>query len=305
MGRKRTVSATLLACFAFLARGLIWLRYRIEIEGADQLPKQTQKSGILFLPNHPAEMDPVILLSLLLPRFHLRPFAIEHFYYSKEIHFFMRWVNALPLPSIEGGANQWKLNKISKLFHYVAEELKQGENFLIYPAGKLKRSALEEVGGASGIHSLLQVCPDAEIVLVRTTGLWGSSFSRAQTGASPNFGKTLLHGLKTLLKNGIFFAPRRKVKVEFLAAPADFPRRGTRLEINSYLEDWYNRYPEKGPEPLNLVSYSFWKEELPKIYVPEKRNQTDINKLIMPVEIEKEVKEQLAKLSGISSDKIS
>ena len=65
--------------------------------------------------------------------------------------------------------------------------LKNKENFLVYPAGKLKMQGSEEIGGNSFVYNLLQQHPSAQIVLVRTVGLWGSSFSRAHTGKSPVF----------------------------------------------------------------------------------------------------------------------
>ena len=164
----------------------------------------------------------------------------------------MDLVKALPLPTMDAAANKWRGKKVEKQFNTVVEEIKKGGNFLIYPSGRLKQSGYELLGGASFVHHLLQKAPEVNIVLVRTTGLWGSMFSRAITGASPNFGKTLLHGLKIILKNGIFFAPRRHVKIEFELPTADFPREGTRLELNKYLEKWYNRYPMVGAEPLKL-----------------------------------------------------
>ena len=106
------------------------------------------------------------------------------------------------------------------------------------------------------------------MVLVRTTGLWGSRFSRALTGRSPDLNQTLWEGAKILLKNGLFWTPRRSITVDFALPPRDFPWKGTRIEVNRYLEQWYNRYPEPGPEPVQRVSSCFWKEELPSVYVP-------------------------------------
>jgi long-chain-fatty-acid--[acyl-carrier-protein] ligase len=94
--------------------------------------------GILFLPNHPAEIDPVILMTLLWERFHPRPLVVEHFYYQQGLRFFMKLVSALPLPSVVASNNKWKLRQIEKLFNNIAQELKKGEHFLIYPSGRLR-----------------------------------------------------------------------------------------------------------------------------------------------------------------------
>ena len=121
-------------------------------------------------------------------------------------------------------------------------------------------------GVVSLVHDLLQEFPNARVVLIRTTGLWGSRFSRALTGSAPDFWKALSDGIKTILKNGLFFTPRRDVTMEFEEIGDELPRKGTRLELNRFLDQWYNRY-EGGltAEPVKLVTYSCFKEELPEV----------------------------------------
>ena len=50
-----------------LFRGILSIRYRIRVRGLENLNSKTltKKGGILFLPNHPAEIDPVILTLIL------------------------------------------------------------------------------------------------------------------------------------------------------------------------------------------------------------------------------------------------
>ena len=88
------------------------------------------------------------------------------------------------------------------------------------------------------VHKILQDAPETNVVLVRTKGLWGSSFSRAFTGTPPPTGTTLLKGIKQVFKNLLFFTPRRNIVISFEPAPKDFPFTGTRLELNKYLEAW-------------------------------------------------------------------
>ena len=242
---------------------VVRLRYRIEIVGLEKLTPDrfTRAGGIIFLPNHPAEIDPVLLEVALWKRFRLRPLITEHFYRLKGFKFFLDLARVLPIPSMDAAANKWRGKKVEKQFNAIVDKLRAGENFLIYPSGRLKISAMEILGGASFVHRLIERCPEVNIVLVRTTGLWGSMFSRALTGSSPNFGKTVWEGVKIILKNALFFTPKRKVKIELELPPADFPYNASRLEFNRYLENWYNQYPEKGPEPLSLVSYSRWSQK--------------------------------------------
>ncbi|MDO4714080.1 MAG: hypothetical protein Q4B28_05600 [bacterium] len=51
--------------------------------------------------------------------------------------------------------------------------------------------------------------------MVKIRGLWGSIWSKARNGQSPNFFLTLAKTLWYGLANGIFFAPRRKISIEF------------------------------------------------------------------------------------------
>lgn len=248
----------LIICY-WIFRFLLSLRYRINVEGFDSLGSETK--GILFCPNHPAEMDPLIVTAVLWKKYRPHPLVVEHFYYQKGLRFFMDLIGVLPIPSMDVG-NQWKVNQVQKIKRKISQKLVEGGNFLIYPSGRLMREPLEKVGGTSLLTDLLKNKPDTKVVLVRTTGLWGSTFSRAITSTTPEFGKTLFHGFKVLLKNGIFFTPRRTVKVELEMASEDFPRFGKKMEINQYFENWYNKY---GPQPLELVSFAFWKKKFPEI----------------------------------------
>ncbi len=291
------------------------LRYDIEVRGLDKIAKKKLKkeSGILFLPNHPAEMDPVIIQSLLVKNFFPRPLVVEHFYYAPGMHFFMRLVRAFPIPMVETTANQWKVKQVDKAFETIKEGLEKGENFLIYPSGHLKKTGFEPIGGNSFVHRIIQECPDVKIVLIRTTGLWGSSFSRAITGEVPNFWKEAFSKIKVVLKNGIFFVPKRKVSVEFAIDPEDLPRDGSRLDINKYLENWYNRYPlEDGSivteEPLKLVSFARGKEVFPEItYKKEekpKKSYVFRKKIEVPPSIRTSITEKIAELAEVPKENI-
>ena len=83
--------------------------------------------------------------------------------------------------------------------------------------------------------------PDARVVAVRTTGLWGSIWSRKGRTASPAFGPTLVRSFLLWLF-AVPFMPRRRVTMRFedITARAREWANGTRLDFNHHLEDWYN-----------------------------------------------------------------
>ncbi len=293
---------TIFSYFFYLSMRLgLFLRYRITTKGLDELKKEVFKKpgGTLFLANHPAEIDPCILLVLFWYPFRPHPVAIDYLFHMKFIRYFLDWVGALPIPNFEQSSNSYKRKQIDEVYENIFDLLRKKENLLIYPSGALKRGASEVIGGASGVHQILQSAPDTNVVLIRTTGLWGSSFSRALTGKTPKIGKTFFAAFKIILKNLILFSPRREVTVECEQASDDFPWKGSRLELNQYLEQWFNR---DGPEPLTLVPYSSWKKELPKVY--EKPEAEKVAYEAIPESVRKAVLEEIAEVAGLTPDKI-
>lgn len=287
-------------------RLLLWFRYRIHVEGLNKLkPEQfNRSSGILFLPNHPTYyIDPMITSLTVWHKFPVRPLIVEYMYYFPVIHRLMCFMRALPVPNFSSSSNSLKRKKNEQVIRTVISDLKRGDNFLLYPAGRTKLTAYEAIGGASALHRILQEAPDANIVLVRIKGLWGSGFSRAIVNQAPSVKQILLNALKIIFKNLIFFTPRRDVTIEFELAPADFPRHGSRLDVNRYLERWYNKpdglTPQRGQFPgdsLVLVSYSMWGDKFLPLREVELSSDREISIQSIPKEVREKVIRKLAEL---------
>jgi long-chain-fatty-acid--[acyl-carrier-protein] ligase len=239
--------------FAYFVRPIIGLRYRIEVRGLDAI-KQKGRTGILFLPNHSSLLDPAFIVAYLYPAFQVRPLADEHQVNRTVFGYIALLYGSRILPNLErSGAEARERTKAA--LQEIADGLKAGENILMYPAGRLKRQYLEDIGSASGTETLVKAVPNVRVVLVRHHGLWGSSFSLGFNGDMPDIGTALARGIKYLLLNGIFFMPKRRMTVE-LVEPEDFPRTGTRFEINRYLERFYNENAARN----TYVPYGFWEE---------------------------------------------
>lgn len=271
-----------MSTFFWTCVGKFWLwlfslRYKISVKGLETL-FEMKKRGVLFLPNHPAPLDPLFLFFLLWPKYRMRPIVVEYIFRLPLLKPLMRLVKAISIPNFDTSINQLKVKKANEAIQEIVNGLKRGENFLLYPAGRLKHSGRESLGGASGVHAILQECPDVPIVLIRTTGFWGSSFSRALHGKSPPLSESIRHGLKTLFLNGIFFTPRRRIEIE-LSVPKDVPYQANKIDLNRYLENWYNQYRVNNQvfdtEPLYLVSYKFWKKDVPKVFQPLKKKNDE------------------------------
>jgi acyl-CoA synthetase (AMP-forming)/AMP-acid ligase II/1-acyl-sn-glycerol-3-phosphate acyltransferase/acyl carrier protein len=233
-----------------IIRCLLWLRYRIRVSGLDRIAPPDGR-GVLFLANHPALIDPIMLMAVLWPRFRPRVLADRAQVRRPGIHFLARRARALEIADMarEGlGAKE----QVATMIEASAAALRQGESMLLYPAGRVYRQRREDLGGNSAVEQLLHSVPDVRVVLVRTAGLWGSGFSRA-SGKPPEVLPVLRKGLWGLVKSGLFFAPRRHVAIDVIE-PEDLPRAADRVALNRYLEGFYNR----NAGGSTYVPYSLW-----------------------------------------------
>lgn len=275
------------------------LRYRIEIKGLDHL-KKVKKGGVLFLPNHAAHMDPLFLFLILWPKYRLVPLVVDYIYRQPILHGLLRWMEAQVVPDFDHSVNQIKVKRVERAMGGIVKALSAGRNIILYPSGHLKATGKEVIGGASGAHAIIQACPEANVVLIRTTGLWGSSFSRALIGRTPDLFPLAFKGAWIVIKNLFFFTPRRRITIEFETAPSDFPATGSRLEVNRYLESWYNQYPDREGkrqevEPLSLVRTSLWNTSTPKAYQAPKKTKSNGSTPI-PMEIRSKIYQEVRRI---------
>lgn len=277
----------------YLIQWLLSLRYSIEIKGLDEI-RRAGRDGILFLPNHPALIDPIVVNAVLQRSFNVCPLVDEAQVNHPVLRYLMSKVNAKIIPDlshVSAGRNGGR-EVVEKALMEMTNDLEHGDNLLVYPAGRIYRSAEETLRGSSAVEHFVKSAPDARVVLVRTSGLWGSQFSRARGGV-PRFFATLLRMLPLLLVNGLFFMPKRRVTVELVEAQ-ELPRQGSRQQINRYLEQFYNEQIQ----PAQHIPYRFWQggavEQLPEPQTAEL--QSDASHV--PQETRCLVEAKLRELSG-------
>ena len=290
---------------------LLRVRYRIISVNYDSLIRLGfhKQGGVLFLPNHPAAIDPIILTALLTPRFAPRPLIVRDFYDLPYAGALLRMVRAVPIPNLESSADVEKVRQVKGVLDMVKKGFMQRNNFLVYPSGRVKKEAFEEVRGTSFVQRAFVMYPDVRIVLVRTTGLWGSAFSRAITGELPDFWKEAIRGCKAVFTNGLFFLPRRTVTIEFEPLPEDFPKQGSRFEMNRYLEKWYNSYVDHAgrrvcEEPLTLVPLHRFSQRVPVITRKKKEEMRSFDLSQVPEKVRQDVYQELARISGRKVEEI-
>jgi len=232
-----------------LVNASLWLRYRIRVRGLDEVARRGT-TGILFLPNHPALIDPIIMGAVLLKDFHPGFLADQNQIDRFLIRTLARRAGAKPIPDVakEGPA---AAQRIHEALGECIDDLRAGRNVLLYPSGHVYRGRYEDLRGNSAVETILQELPDVRVVVVRTTGLWGSMFSWAS--GMPNVGASVRRAMKCLLLNGLLFGPRRTVNMLFQEAD-DLPRGADRETLNHHLETFYNA----DAPPHTFVPYTWW-----------------------------------------------
>jgi len=234
----------------YVGRTLVWLRYRVEIEGLDQLRRLTGPA--LVLPNHPGYIDPVLVMTQLGAEIRLRPLVVSFMY--RPLLPLMKFIDALEVPDLVQHSHSAR-EQIEPLIQTVVAGLDRGERFLIYPSGKIERRGVEQIGSTRAVSDILARRPGTTLILVRTVGAWGSMSTFAPTGKEPSLGENFLRALGVLAANLIFFAPRRRIKMTVeIVDPKTLPGI-EREKLNPWLEEWYNR--ELSTE-ATFVPYHFW-----------------------------------------------
>src|SRR5476649_1254558 len=236
----------------YVGRPLTRLRYRVRIEGLDRL--RNLRGPVLVLPNHPGHIDPVLVMTQLGAEIPLRPLVVSFMYRPPYLLPLMKFINALEVPDLVQHSHSAR-EQIEPLINTVIAGLDRGGKFLIYPAGKIERNGLEQVGSTRAVPDILTRRPDTTVVLVRTVGVWGSMTTFAPSGKEPSLPEKFVKALGILAANLIFFIPRRRIKMTIeIVDPKTLPG-FSREKLNPWLEAWYNR--GLSTEPV-YVPYHFW-----------------------------------------------
>jgi len=239
-----------------VARLLYWIlrrRYKVEIKGEEML---LGKGPRIYLPNHQAEVDPIVLLSLIQTYHKAAPMISAMYYNVPVFKQFLNWIGAVPVSDLDRGVRDPNVMKTISDAANVA--FNKGNSILIYPAGHLCNQGYEDIGNKQGSYNIIKSLPDeVKIIGVRMAGFWGSKWSRAWSGVSPDFTKLFLESVFWWFSNLIFFIPKRKVVFEFFDITEDAKYKAKNLkrrEFNEYLEKIYNK---NGEEKIRYIRHHF------------------------------------------------
>jgi long-chain-fatty-acid--[acyl-carrier-protein] ligase len=205
------------------------------------------------LPNHPGYIDPPLVFAALWPALKMRPTVYEGNFQKFFPRLLAKLLNAVPVPDLERASVEARA-RTEEALSGIIEGLHRGENHILWPAGRVERNGSEVLGGARALADVLKAAPEANVLLVRTRGVWGSSFTFAPTNNVPDLRGSLLRGVGWLFANLLFFMPRRPVDITVEVVDRKKLPEPTRERINPWFESWYNR---GGAEHPTFVPYHF------------------------------------------------
>ena len=242
---------------AVVARFILRTRYKIKISGSELMET---KQPILFLPNHQALIDPVIILGYIHKYSSVRPAITSKYFDIPLLKQLFKWWGAIRVSDLENGSRN--VNVLNEVARANLKGLRRGRNMVLYPSGQIAAHGLERIVNKKSAQYIVSRIPDDVMVVgVRIRGLWGSMFSKARTGKSPDFIMVVLRAFYYVFVNLFFFLPKRKLSIEFVDITdwaVDEAQKG-RKEFNTALENFYN---EKGEEPVLFLSHYFWKKKV-------------------------------------------
>lgn len=250
-------------------RFLVWLltcvvvslRYRIHVHASQDL--QRLGGPVLLLPNHPGFIDPALIFATFYRVLRPRTVLYEGNFPGPIRWLLIKLLRALSIPDLLRPSHEAH-KRTERTLESVITELRSGENFVLWPSGRIQRDGVERLGAARALTDILREVPEVSIVLVRTCGVWGSMFSFARTGKMPQLGRCLVDGILLLISNLLVFMPRRRIDITIeLIDRRELPELN-RDEVNRWFEARYN--PDGREEP-KYVPYHFlfgpWSYEFP------------------------------------------
>ncbi|MCQ2380373.1 MAG: MFS transporter [Victivallaceae bacterium] len=227
-------------CLCRMGRLALAVRYDIETTGLELLE---EGNGRLVMPNHVALVDPLILHAEFW-RTRVRPLVGGDFFHiNRFFTHVLGLLGAIGVPDLSIHRDRSSVEVARGLAGKVTEALGRGDCVLFYPSGHITTDGTESIGNRSLGYDVCSALPKGtRVLMVRTSGLWGSMWSRFGRRSSPPFAATLLKALG--IWGLLLLVPhrRRKVRIEIadmtesIAEWSGLPRR----EFNAKLEDWYN-----------------------------------------------------------------
>ena len=227
-----------------VGRWIFARRYKVIVDGQEVIDDIVAKnSTVLVLPNHPAMVDPM-LVGLTFWKTPLKPLSDESFFKAGIVApRVLKTLGAVSVPDLRKNRSRAGASIARGLADIVKSALKGGGSVIFYPSGHIQTECgREDIGTRQLAHNICGDLPEkVRVIGVRTSGLWGSIWSRANRNTSPEFVPTFI---KSVLL-WFFWSPfvrRRRVHmhIEDITSRVVEWSKFSRLEFNARLNEWYN-----------------------------------------------------------------
>lgn len=300
------INWTFMKLFAFLYFLILKLRYKFNISWFDMI--DSNKKYIIF-PNHQALVDPQIVVSLLNQKIHLSPVISETYYNMPVLKHFFKLMWAVSMGDLQKGTSTG--DDVKNAFKNIEDGIKSGKNILLYPAGQLYSQWYEVIRGKKSAFNLIQILPNnVEILVVKTTWLWWSIWSKAWEWDTPHIIKTFLKALFIFIWNILFLIPKREVKVEIVNMTQELKNIKDINLFNQTLENFYNK---DGEEKVVFKKHFFYFDDTKNKKEPEMimgsmksiSNSNEIDEKTIPKEVKEKIIEKICEMKEIKSNDLS
>jgi len=215
-------------------RNLLRIRYKVSIKGKENIdPKRTH----LFLPNHQAVIDPIILFCELYD-IEISPLVDESYFDIPIGSYLLKRIKAVKVPDLS--LSRKGVNTVRNLLPISLNSLSSGKNIIIYPSGRITLDGTEKIGNKSLVYNICSEIPDnVDVYGIKIKGLWGSSFSKYGRTSTPPIFEKILKGIYTLK----FLRVRHKVSIEIFPLTQEIMKWTSldKVEFNKKLEEFYNK----------------------------------------------------------------
>jgi len=263
--------------FSYFGHWIVTRRYAVTTDGMEVFEVEKEGGGgqrnvhpstvhldsppppsYLILPNHPAMIDPVLVIAELW-RIPASPLCDELYFDRGGVSAaFLKMYDAVRVPDLRKHRSADGLAVVRGLNDVVPNALANGKNVIFYPSGHIwtEPEPHDDIGTRQLAHNVCRAIfqpptldpqpptPNVRVIGIRTLGLWGSMWSRKGQTRTPSFGPVFARAVR-LWFLCLVTGRRRKVTMHFedltdrVREWSQLPR----LEFNKKLEDWYN---EKG-----------------------------------------------------------
>lgn len=261
------------------------------------------------MPNHPALVDPMIMVSHTALYKIFSPIMTETYFHTPGLWIIVKALAAVPV----GDLARWgSISDVNSAFASMIQSLEEQKNLLLYPSWHIYVQGFEHIVWKKMAYELIsRVKPTQRIILARTRWLWWSIWSKAYTGTSPKIHTVLVQSIWYILANFVFFVPKRNIAIEFVDMTGMLRKWHSEwIDIfNKNLEDFYN---EPWAEECRFIRHYFYHDDTKGMIEPEAiewsvralEKWSVITQDDVPLNIYSEVIKIVADIKGISVESI-